>query len=509
MSNKTKSIKKNFIYNLLFQIFLVIVPIAVTPYLSRILQSDGVGKYSYSSSIVSYFTLFAALGFSYYAQRAIAESQDDKEKQSIIFWEIFIIRFLSTLISFLALILVSFLVPSLSDYRTLLIILSTNVLSVGIDTTFIFQGNEDFKQILSRNVIAKAITIIAVFAFVKTRDDLWVYALIQGLSPIATAIMMIPFLRKYLVKVKIGNLHPLRHLAPCLKLFVPAIAVSVYRMIDKTMIGAMVQGETTVIVDGVAITKKIADIENGYYGQAEKIIVFLAAIATSLGAVSIPRNAFYYSEGQIEKVRSNVYTGLKFAYFLAMPLFLGTISVASNFAPWFFGEGYEKVPLLMMVFSPIILAKGLTNVFGEQYLIPSNQDMKYTISIVVGAVINLILNSILILFYQSVGAAIASVCAEFLILFVQIFMLRKTFKPVKVIACGWKYCLSALIMFVPCYFAGKFLESSILNTFLIVLIGVVVYGICLLLLKDEFVFETVKKTISKIRSKKAKSKDVH
>lgn len=498
---KPKSIKMNFIYNLIYQVFLIIVPVIVTPYVSRVLGADKIGQYSYSYSIVSYFTLFAGLGFSYYAQREIAKHQDSKMEQSRIFWEICIVRFFSTMIAAI----LFFIVASISyfnDYKFLLYILSANVLAVSIDTSFIFQGNEDFKQIAVRNFIAKLIVISCIFGFVKKSEDLWIYTLIQSLSPVLSALLMIPFLKRYLQKIKLSELKPIKHLVPCLKLFIPTIAVSVYTMLDKTMIGMIIQGETTVIENGVEVTKKISDLESGYYNQAEKIIKILITVVTALGAVMIPRNAYYFNTGETEKAKDNVIKGIKFAFLLALPLMLGVICVADNFSPWFFGAGYEKVPLLMKVFAPLILAIGLNNVFGIQYLIPSGKDAIYTISVLIGATVNLVLNTVLIYFYSSMGAAIASVCAEFSILIFQMIYLRKEISPIKTILSGWKYLLSSCVMFVPCFFMGKYLESSILNTILIVLVGVFVYGIMLLVLKDSFVLDYLHKFVSKFKKSK-------
>lgn len=498
VKNKSqKSIKKNFIYNTIYQVFLIIVPVIVTPYLSRVLGAEKIGQYSYSASIVSYFTLFAGLGFSYYAQREIAKFRDSKESQSKIFWEICIVRFFSTAIATGLLFIVASL-PYFSDYQLLLYILSANVLATSIDTSFLFQGNEDFKQIAIRNFLSKSIVILAVFIFVKDASGLWIYVLIQALSPILSALVMFPFLRTYLVKVKPSTFKPFRHLKPCLKLFVPTIAVSVYTILDKTMIGVIVSGETTVIENGVEVTKKIADLESGYYNQAEKIIKLFATVVASLGTVMIPRNAYYFATGEVEKAKENVWKGLRFAYLLSLPLMFGIIAVADNFSPWFFGDGYEKVPLLMKAFAPIILAMGLNNVFGNQYLIPSRKDTTYTLSVVIGACANFALNCVLIYFFQSLGAVIASVCAETIIFIFQMVCSRKEFNIRKVLTCGWKYIIASLVMFVPCFFMGKYLSSSIVNTFLIVLVGVATYGIMLLILRDDFAFPYFVKIKNKI-----------
>ena len=163
-----------------------------------------------------------------------------------------------------------------------------------------------FKQIAIRNVIAKTIVIASIFIFVKSTNDLWIYTLIQGLSPIVSSLLMISFLKKYLVKVNIKELKPIHHLKPCLRLFVPTIAISVYTMLDKTMIGSMIQGEMTVIENGVEVVKKISDVESGYYNQAEKIVKLLITVVSALGTVMIPRNSYYFANGDLVSAKKNV-----------------------------------------------------------------------------------------------------------------------------------------------------------------------------------------------------------
>lgn len=504
MKTKTKSVKKNFFYNRFYQIFLLIVPIITTPYISRVLGSEKIGQYSFSYSIAYYFTLFASLGFSYYAQREIAKYKEDKEKQSTIFWEINIIRAISTLLA-VVIYLGIIQIPYWQNYRTLLYILVLTIVAIGIDPSFIFQGNEDFKQITIRSFIVKALVVTGIFVFIKTRDDLWIYTLLNALNPILSALIRVPFLKKYLVRIHRKDLKPLKHLVPCLKLFIPTIAVSIYTVLDKTRIGFLVQGETTKVVNGVTEIIRIADIEEGYYEQANRISQILVTIVTALGTVRIPRNTYYFAIHKEEKVKANVYTAIKFVYFLGLPRMFGLIAVADNFGPWFFGDGYEKVPLLRKLFAPLVMLIGLSNVFGIQYLIPKGEDKKYTVSILIGAGINLVRNAVLIHFYQSAGAVLASLAAELSITIAQRFRVRKTFPPSKILAPIAKYFDAALIRFIPAYFLSEKLSSSITHTLLIVFISVVIYGGLRILFKDEFVWSFITKAKAKLNSKKKKA----
>jgi O-antigen/teichoic acid export membrane protein len=496
-----KSIKKNYLYNLLYQIFLILIPIITTPYLSRVLGSDGIGQNSFSLSINTYFTMFANLGFVFYAQREIAMCLGNKEEQSKAFWEIVIIRaittFLSLIVYYLLIVLNFF-----PDYKTLLYIYGINIVYIAIDPSFIFQGNEDFKQIALRNVIVKSLSITFIFIFVRQSTDLWIYALISAMSYILSAALMFPFLKTYIVKVEIKKLRPFRHFLPSLRLFIPVLASSLYQVMDKTMLGYLVTGTTTFIENGTEVIKKNSDIENGYYQQANKIILMLLTITSSLGTVMISRNSEYVKANRIDLLKENIYKASRFTFFLSFPMMFGVIAVARNFSPWFFGDGYEKVPYLMMIFSWLFIAIGMSYISGMEYLIPLGRYREFTISTLVGALINFILNYYFIKMWASYGAALASIISETAVTFTQFLFVRKEFDWKKYFGPSWRYPISGAIMFSIIYPISLFLQSTIYWTFLLVFIGGVVYFLILFILKDDFLLNFVHKFLLKIKNKK-------
>ncbi len=497
-----KSVKKNYFYNLLYQAFLVIVPLIVTPYLSRVLQSDGIGQNSFVLSVNSYFTLFAALGFGYYAQREIAKNANNKQKQSELFWEILIIRSLSTFLSLLIYFLLLLFLPAFNDYKALFLVYAINIFSVSIDTTFLFQGNEDFKQIAVRNLIVKTLTIVAIFVFVRKKQDVWIYALISALGVLISAIIMMPFLPRYLIRVK--GINPWRHILPAIRLFIPTIAISIYTTLDKTMIGFLIPGEVTIIKDGVSSIAKIADIENGYYQQSDKIIKMLLMVITALGAVMIPRNTEYFHNGLAEKAKENIYSAIRFVFFLGVPLTFGVLAIANSFCPWFFGSGYEKVPSLMMLMSPLILLIGCSNVFGVQYMVPSERDKAFVVSIVCGAVTNLLLNYFLIKGLASYGAAIASVISECVVTLVQIIVVRRDFCWKRIFLPSWRYWVAGGIMFCIVFFSSRFLPQTFWATLCLFFAGLISYFGVVLLLRDDLLLYGVKTLSAKFFGKRKK-----
>ena len=394
-----KSIKKNYIYNLTYQILLLITPLITTPYLSRVLGADGVGTVSFAESIVSYFTLFAVLGITTFGQREISYVQDDIKKRTQIFWETKTLQVITSLIVlFLYVIFVL-----LQQNQTLYLILAFNIIAVLVDVTWLLQGMEEFGKIVFRNIIIKIIGIVYIFAAIKTKDDVIRYIFGIAFFLFVSSASLWVYVSKYVGKPDWKQIKPFRNIKVIISLFIPTIAIQIYTVLDKTMIGL--------------ITK--SSFENGYYEQAIKISKMVLVVVTSLGTVMIPRIGYHYGRGETETVNRFMYRGYRFVWFLGIPLCFGLIGIASNFVPWFFGEGYEKVVPLLSVLSFLILAIGINNVTGMQYLIPTKRQNLFTMTVLIGAGVNFALNLVLIHFFQSIGAAIASVAAETTIALVQ------------------------------------------------------------------------------------------
>lgn len=469
---KKNSLKKNYIYNLIYQIFLLIVPIFVTPYVARVLGSDGSGEYAFSFSIVSYFTIVATLGFNIYGQRAIAKVQNDSFKQSLTFWEIVIARIIPTVITLTLYYCLAYFDIYGALYRDLILILGIEIFAVIFDISFFFQGREDFGKIALINVFIKTLSIISIFVFVKNKSDLWVYTFIQALTILISNLALWFFASKCLVKIRFRDLDIKKHFLPSLILFIPTIATTLYTSLDKTMIG-VITNDTT---------------EIGNYDYADKIVKIGLTVISSLGTIMVSRNSTLFENKNYEGLKFNVNRTIQFVFAIGIPIMLGFIAIADNFIPWYLGEGYEKAAILMKILSPIVLIIGLSNILGLQFLVPTNQDKKYTISIFAGVIINFALNFIFIYFFKSIGAAIATLCAEFCVTCAMGIFCRKIIDFKLILKKIWKYALAGLLMFSCCYVESVFLEASVLNTFIICFTGVIVYFFILLLLKEEFLY---------------------
>ncbi len=469
-----KSITKNYIYNLIYQILILILPLITTPYISRVLGAENIGIYSYTISIVTYFILFGSLGIAMYGQREIAYLQDNKQKYSKTFWEIFILRFITMFISML---IFYFTFAKNGDYAIYYKILLIEIIANCLDISWFFQGLEEFKKIVIRNTIIKIVSIICIFIFVKNSDHLIIYFFIYVLSILLGNITLWPYLLKFLTPIKVKELNIGQHLKPTIALFIPQIAIQIYTVLDKVMIGAIITDKSEV----------------GYYEQSQKIIKMLLTVVTSLGTVMVPRIANTFINGDTKKIQEYMKRAFNFVFLIAFPMMFGVLAISNNFVPIFFGQGYEKVAILMSVISPILLIIGLSNVIGTQYLLPTKKQKEFTISVAIGALVNFTINMLLIKKYGALGASIGTVVAEICVTMMQFIFIRKRFNILEILKISIKYLIAAVIMFIGCIIIGNIIKNSLYAIIAQVVVGIGVYGIILLILKDQFVYAILKK----------------
>lgn len=481
-----KSIKKNYIYNLIYQIMVIILPLITTPYVSRILGAENLGIYSYTESITTYFIVFGALGISLYGKREIAFVQNDKKKYSVTFWEIVFCRMSTMLISLL---LFYIFFARTGEYSIYYRILIFEMIGNIFDISWFFQGLEDFKRTVLRNLVVKIVSVICIFIFVKTKNDLPLYFIIYVASLFIGNLSLWLYLPKYLVKINKKKINILKHYKPIIGLFIPQIAIQVYTMLDKTMIGAIIADKSEV----------------GCYEQSQKVVNILLTIITSVGTVMLPRIANTFAEGDKNKIKDYMTKSFNMVFILSVPMILGVIIVSKDFVPLFFGQGYDRVSSLMDIISPIILIIGMSNVIGMQYLLPTKRQKEYTISVFSGAIINFIMNIILIPKFGAFGASIGTVMAELSVTVVQMFYTRKDFNYKKILQLSVKYIISGLLMFIACMLINKFIDHTILNMLLQIAVGSIIYFGVLILLKDKFIFDLIK-SFKDIVNKKIKEK---
>ena len=483
-----KSIKKNYIFNMIYQIILIIVPFLVTPYLSKTLQPDGIGQNSFTNSLISYFTLFATFGFDSYATREIAKLRSNPEKQNKFFWEIIFCRLITVSISLVVNIVL--LVCGVYGKNTILMLIMTiNIISIAFDIGFYFQGNEEFGKIVLKSLIIKVFYTISIFVFVKQQSDLWKYVLLGSISTFLNATALWFTIRKKVKKPNFKELKPQRHFKYALALFIPAVAANIYSVLGKTLIG-------------VILDDKIADTQNGYFEQMDKIFRICVTLVTCLGSVMNSRNSNEISKGNHECVKNNIYMAFNFIWVLTFPITFGLIAVANNFVPWFLGEAFIPAIPILYILACTIPIMGMSNIFGTQYLVPYGRDKNYTISIITGMFISIASNLVLIYFFKAVGASIATLISEFTVAFMMFLFLKNELSFKKMFGTMLKPFISAVIMFLIVGFISTKFTPTIIHTIILILIGIFTYFAMLFILREKLMILTLKSIKDKFTKKK-------
>ena len=469
------SLVKNYVYNTLYQILVIFLPIITTPYVSRVLGANNIGIYSYTLSITTYFILFGSLGISLYGQREIAYLQGNPEKYSKVFWEIIFLRIITMSVSLLTFYF-SFILNS-NEYSFYYTILIFEIIASIFDISWFFQGLEEFKKTIVRNIFVKFLSVIFIFLFVKQPEHLIYYFVIYVLSNLFGNLSLWLYLPKYLKKINIKKINIFRHLKPIILLFIPQIAIQIYTVLDKVMIGSIILDKTEV----------------GFYEQSQKVIKILLSIVSSLGTVMLPRIANSFAKNDDERINNYMYKSLNATLIISIPMIFGIFAVADNFVPLFFGEGYNNVIILMQVIAPIILMIGLSGNIGSQYLLTTKQQGKFTLSVIIGAIVNFIINILLIPKYGALGASIGTVIAESIVTISQIIMTYNQIDYKNIFYSFVKYSCFSFLMYASCYLVNYFNMNDIFSLLLKFLVGISIYFIMLFISKDKFTFDVLKR----------------
>lgn len=469
------SIKKNYIYNLMYNILLIVIPIILTPYVARTLYADGIGAYQFTYAIVSVFVLIASLGTNMYAQREIAFNSKDKTERSKIFKSILIIRIIMTVIVSIVYLIITLISK---NYQVLLLIQYIFIIANMFNITWLFQGLEDFKKTATRGIFFKVLSVICIFMFVNSKNDLILYTFILAISNLLSSLSLWVHIKEIIVSVKLVKNDILKHIKPTILLFLPVAAIYVYTYVDRIILGLL-----------------STESEVGFYSQSESIVKLIMSVITSLGAVMLPRITKLLSENKKEEINEQVKKSIKFVITLGLPMVAGLILSARLFVPWFLGDGYDPCILLIQVLSPLILIIGLSSVTGQAILIPLNKQKEYTLTILSGAIVNVIINCLIIPSYGAIGASISTLIAELIVNITQQIIVFKLLKLnlIEIIKLNLKPVLSTIIMSVVLLVINTYLSPTILNTLAFVIIGVIIYFISLLILKDELILKVLRK----------------
>lgn len=468
---------KNYIYNASYQVFVLIVPLITTPYVSRVLGSSGVGLNAYTNSVIQYFVLLATLGVNLYGNRTIAYERDDPDKMSQSFWEIAALRIFLGLVS-----MICFFIFVCVDRKNVQLywFQSIQIIATMLDISWLFIGIEDFKKTVARNFAVKLFTTLGVFMLVKDKGDLGVYVLLLSLSILLGNLSMWGYLPKLVSFKKVTFSGISRHLAESLELFIPQAAMQVYLVLNKTMLGMFTNVENV-----------------GYYESSDKIVKMALTIITSVAAVMIPRMANTFAKKQFQKLHNYLYDTIDFVTCMSCLLTAGLAGVAGKFSVWFMGTEFRITGLLIALLALVCLPVSWSTVIGSQYLVTTRQTGLFTKAVTIGAVVNLLVNLVMIPIYGVTGAIIATLMSETVIACLEVWYIRKQVKISRLITGWWKYLLSGIATFVVVKALNKCMNAGFIPFIIQAGVGVAVYFVIVLILRAPVIHQ-----ISKITSLK-------
>ena len=485
-----KSVKINYFYNVLVNLTAVIFPIITAPYVARVLEPDGIGLFNFSATYAGYFALFALLGIPTYGVREIAKIGEDKIKQTKLVSELMSIAVITTtLVSFIYLVTIA-LVGQLSENYLIFILAGFVIYLAPFKINWYYQGVEEFGYITFITLLVRVFSIVCLFLFVHDKTDLIAYVFLNVLGGVIADVWNFVKLVRSGVRPYFTLINLRRHLKPLLLLFASSVAISIYTVLDTIMLG-FIKDYTEV----------------GYYYNASHITKIILSFATSLSIVVIPRFSSYIGQKDMGNAMSLFNKSVSFTSFLVFPMAIGLMLISPVFIPWFLGNLFYGSIIPMMILSFLIIAIGFSSILGMQVLVGLGQEKLFFYSILIGAVLNFILNSLLISPFGAVGASIASVVAEVTIVVVMAWFIYK-FTPIRINI--WNNIFKSLLgslLFIPTYFALRSITSGVIFLTAFILICAFLYLVTQRILKNDMLslmLETIKNIQNKVYFNKNK-----
>ncbi|MCM1568125.1 MAG: flippase [Roseburia sp.] len=495
------SVRRNFSYNLMYQFLSIGSVLLVTPYITRTLGANQTGVYSYTLANAHYFLLFAMLGLNNYGSRQIARAKAEGERLhepcrmeepckqdgrrqceepcrqdepcgqeqqgadkrtdilSRTFWSIYALQFLTAMTAVLC--YLGYLLFGAVEDKNIACIQLLYVASALADINWFFFGMEQFKLTVIRNSMVKLASIAAVFLLIKKPGDLWIYTIIMAGSIFISALALWPYLPRFVKPVRLKGREIAAHIKPNLVLFIPVIAISVYNVMDKIMIGRLLHNKAEV----------------SYYDNAYKVMEIPHAFINALGMVMLPKMSALVQKGEHRQGRLYIEKSMHFTLLLAFAVSFGLASVADNLAPVYFGKEFLPCGVLMRWLAPLGVIKSWANVIRTQYLLPNQHDKIYVASVAGGAVVNIIANLLLIPRMGTLGAVIGTLLAETAVMLYQTIYAARELPVGKYIRQGIPYGAAGFIMYLAVSSIGRMAEASLLLVAGQVAAGVFLYGV--------------------------------
>ncbi len=480
-SKKEKSLWLNSLFYLIYTTLNLIFPLITGIYVARVLLPSDIGQIETARNVSQYFLILSYLGIPAYGLREISKYRNDKKELNKIYTELRIINNISTLIFSSIYVFVIFVVPSYRENFEIFLIVGILVFLNLFNNAFLYEGLEEFKYISIRNLLFKLISFICLLVFVKDESDTLVYACILSLGTAGNYLLNIIHSRKY-VKLTFKELNLKRHMKPIMFLVVVNLAIEIYSLVDVTMLGFMCDKETV-----------------AYYTYAIKIYRILLQVINVFTIVLVPRIALYFKENKINEMNKLVSKTFTIIFLLSLPMIFGIFFTADYLICLVYGDSYIRSAQVLKIVSIITLISPIGYLLGSRMLLISGHESKMIIAVGVGAIVNVIFNFILIYFYSEIGAAIASLISEIVVMAIYIFLGRSFFKLNNIIPSLIKIIIATLLMSAFCFLIYYFIKNDLVKTIIQVSGSILIYFSFLLISHEENTIAAFNKVFSKIR----------
>ena len=464
-----RSVKANYLFNLINSASQLLFPLITFPYASRIMMADGIGQVNFFQSIISYISLFTCLGIPMYAIREIAKVRDNLEKMTRTTVEILLLHAFLTLFGYIIVAAICMTVAKVQTDIPLFLILSVSIFFTAIGCEWFYQGIEDFKYVAIRGIVVKTVSVLLLFLLVKSKEDILWYGAYTVFGVLGGNIFNFIRLRKYLHRemIDVHTLHPLRHLRPALHVFVLNVVISIYLQLNNVLLGFMKDAEAV-----------------GYFTAATKIMVITMSISSSLGTVIMPRSSNLIAEGKVDEFRILIQKSYDFVLALAMPLTVGLIFISPSVILLLSGEGFAPAVLTSQIVASNILMVGLSGVMGAQVLYPLGKINIVVSCTFIGAIINVLLNVLLIPNYGHNGTAVAYMLAEMAVT-ISMFLIGNKYIPIQFFKKEHlHYVLGSVCMGICLYWVLLLELDDFMTLITMLIVGLMMYISVILILKD-------------------------
>ena len=478
-----KSLKKNAVFNILYDVANLIFPLITSMYISRVIMASGVGEVSYAQNISSYFVTFAALGLPTYGVREIAKAQNNKPLVNKTFTELFLSNALTTSVSAAAYAIMIFSPLGNSLNRSLVLCFGVSILFNYINIDWLYKGYEEYVYIAMRSIIIKAISLILIFIFVRNKDDYIKYAIIIVVALGGNYVFNVIHARK-LIKFSFSDLEFKKHITPLVVLALSLFLSSIYSKLDITMLGSMSTKTAT-----------------GLYANAHKITEMIITACSSISGVFLPRLSYYY-KNEPEKFTSLIDSGVKIIAFISIPAATAMFVLAPQAMELLYGEEFLPGASTVRILSILVIVKSFGNLLCYQLVICTGNEKKRLPAYAFASVVNIVLNALLIPSLAQNGAAIASVVSEVIVNAYQLFKMKK----IITIPISFKALLQAVIS--SAVMGGCLLILSrismplIISTIICVIAGLGIYIVANFIMKNEFLLSTADTFLKKLKGNK-------